>query len=133
MIVEGLMLGPRPHFPSTCSEGVGLRPGRFHIFTASPSNAVHVTKREGSLAFITVSVNVPGGDANLNLDIGVQLQFFGEVLHTMEEIFRPLTPNVVREDNTRELATSGKRDIAFFCLNPLYCQTKPKKAKKSSA
>ena len=105
MVVEGLMSGPRPHFPSTCSEGVGLRPGRFHIFTASPSNPVYVTKREGSLAFITVSVNVPGGDANLNLDIRVQLQFFGEVLHMMEEIFRPLTPNVVREDNTRELAT----------------------------
>jgi hypothetical protein len=87
LVVEGLVSRARPHFPNACSKGVCLRPGRLHILATSPSNASHVVKREISLAVVAMSVNVPGGNSDLNLDVRVKLQIFREVLHALGKVF----------------------------------------------
>jgi hypothetical protein len=109
MVVKGLVPRTRPHFPNACSKGVSLCSSRLHILTTSPPNAVHVTERKVSLAIITMSVNVPCGNSNLDLDSGVKLQAFREVFHALREIFRPLTANVVREDNAGKFGTRKRR------------------------
>jgi hypothetical protein len=56
---------------------------------------VHITERKVRLAFVAVSIDVPGRNTDLNQYIGVKLKIWGQLLHASLKVSAPLATDVV--------------------------------------
>ena len=135
MVVEGLMSHTRPHFSNTCPKRVGLCPGCLQILATSPSNTMHIAERVVRLAIITMFIDMPGGNSDLKLYLGIELQVVREVFHMPQEVFEPLASNVIWEDNTGELNICKWRQNDYSPCYSTYrvvCQHQERKKSKRS-
>jgi hypothetical protein len=97
------------HFSHTGCKCICRRPGGLHFLSARPSSPSCITQTEILSTPLSVSVNMPTWNSNINLCRWVDLHVLREVGHATAKILRPLTADVVRDENPWEYYTDKRR------------------------
>jgi hypothetical protein len=92
------------HLSHTRRKCISQRPRRLYFFSACPPSPSCITQTEIFSTSLPMSVNVPAWDSNIDSCFWVDLHVLREVGHASEKVFRPLTADVIGNENP------GKRD-----------------------
>jgi hypothetical protein len=86
-----------------------MGPACFDILATSSPSTLLIIQQEMSFAEITMSVDMPIRDLDLDIGIGIQLHLVRKLQCTLSKFFRPLTPDIIGENNEKKLYTNQCR------------------------
>jgi hypothetical protein len=102
MVIQCIMPCRWTHLPNTWCQGVCACPHRFNIFANCSSHALHVAQVEIFLTRFPVPIDMPPRDCHVNLSCVGDSHTLWEFFHTHSEVFRPLTDDVVRDNDSEK-------------------------------
>jgi hypothetical protein len=97
------------HLSHTRRKCISRRPGGLYFFSARPPSPSCITQTKILSTPLSVSVNMPARDSNVNLNCWVDLHVLREVGHATAKVLRPLTADVVCDKNPWECYTDKRR------------------------
>lgn len=87
---------------------ISRRPSGLHFFSTRPPGPSCITQIEIPSTPLSVTVNMPTWNSNVNSCCWIDPHSIWEVGHATTEIFRPLTANVIGNENPWEYDTDKR-------------------------
>lgn len=110
VIVQCVMSCPWCHFSHARCQSISRRPSGLHFFSTRPPGPSCITQIEIPSAPLPVTVDMPARNSNVNSRCWTDLHLLREVGHATAKNFRPLTANVVRDENPGEYDPHQRRE-----------------------
>jgi hypothetical protein len=102
MIVQGVVACGWTHFTDARGQRVYARPCCFDLLTDCSPCTLHIAQVEIFLTSLAVAIDMPSRDSHVDLSRIWNLHSFREFFHSFSEILRPLTDDVICDNDAEE-------------------------------
>jgi len=119
MIIQRVMPGTWRHLSHTWCECIGRWPSCLYFLSACPPSPFCITQTKILSAPLSVSIDMPAGNSDVDFRCRVDLHVLWELRHALAKILRPLTANVICDENPWEYNTDkGRKDNKIHITIP---------------
>jgi hypothetical protein len=110
MIVQRVMPSTWRHLSHTRCKRIGGRPSRLNFLSTCPPSPSCITQAEIPSAPLSVSVDMPAWNSDIDPCCRVDSHLLRELGHASAKILRPLTADVVCDKNPWEYNADKRRE-----------------------